>query len=92
LQAGSERKRVSLLRNELAWISRGAKARSTKQKARIDRFEQLSAQKSERRDERLEMESGATRLGRKVIELEKIAHGFGGSRLIGDFSYTFYYK
>ena len=88
LQAGSERKRVSLLRNELAWISRGAKARSTKQKARIDRFEQLSAQKSERRDERLEMESGATRLGRKVIELEKIAHGFGGSRLIGDFSYN----
>ena len=87
-QEGSERKRHNLLRNELAWIRRGAQARSTKQKARIERFEELSAQKTELATGKLEMEVGASRLGRKIIELTGISHGYGGSDLIRDFSYN----
>lgn len=83
----SERKRQNLLRNELAWIRRGAQARSTKQKARIERFEELSAQQVERRDGKLEMEVGSARLGRKIIELEHIHQAFGDRVLIRDFSY-----
>ncbi len=87
-QESSERKRQGLLRNELAWIRRGAQARSTKQKARIERFEQLSAQQTDRREVKLEMEVGATRLGRKIIELENICKSFDGKTLIRDFSYN----
>ena len=87
-QEGSERKRHNLLRNELAWIRRGAQARSTKQKARIERFEELSAQKTELVTGKLEMEVGASRLGRKIIELKGISHGYGGPDLIRDFSYN----
>jgi ATP-binding cassette subfamily F protein uup len=87
-EEGSERKRQNLLRNELEWIKRGAKARSTKQKARIDRFEQLSSQKPVAADAKLEIEAGAARLGRKIIELEKVGHKFNGPPLIQDFSYT----
>ena len=84
----SERKRQSLLRNELAWIRRGAQARSTKQKARIERFEELGAQQAERPGVKLEMEIGATRLGRKIVELENITQEFGERTLIRDFSYN----
>lgn len=87
-QASSERKRQNLFRNELAWIRRGAQARSTKQKARIERFEQLSAQLVDRRADKLDMEVGSTRLGRKIIELEHISHTFGDKALIRDFGYT----
>ncbi len=87
-QESSERKRLSLLRNELAWIRRGAQARSTKQKARIERFEQLSAQQAIRPDGKLEMEVGATRLGRKIIELENIHKAFGDKTVIRDYSYN----
>ena len=87
-QEGSERKRHNLLRNELAWIRRGAQARSTKQKARIERFEELSAQKTDLPTGKLEMEVGASRLGRKIIELTGISHGYGGPDLIRDFSYN----
>ncbi len=87
LQAGSERKRQNLLRNELAWIKRGARARTTKQKARIDRFERLSAQKSDFAVDKLEIEAGATRLGRKIIELAHISQTCGEKALIRDFSY-----
>lgn len=87
-EEGSERKRQNLLRNELEWIKRGARARSTKQKARIDRFEQLSSQKPVAADAKLEIEAGAARLGRKIIELEKVGHRFGSQPLIQDFSYT----
>jgi len=83
----SERKRQSLLRSELAWIRRGAQARSTKQKARIERFEQLSAQQVDRPGGKLDMEVGATRLGRKIVELEKINQEFGDKVLLRDFSY-----
>jgi ABC transport system ATP-binding/permease protein len=83
----SERKRQNLLRNELAWIRRGAQARSTKQKARIERFEELSAEQVDRPGGKLEMEVGATRLGRKIIELEHIHQAFGAKVVLRDFSY-----
>ncbi|HWR43021.1 ABC-F family ATP-binding cassette domain-containing protein [Sporomusa sp.] len=83
----SERKRQNILRNELAWIRRGAQARSTKQKARIERFEELSAQTPEAGNGQLEITVGASRLGRKTVELEHISHAFGGNILINDFNY-----
>ncbi|TLN14078.1 ABC-F family ATP-binding cassette domain-containing protein, partial [bacterium] len=84
----SEEKRLNLLRNELKWIKRGAKARTTKQKARIDRFEKLAADKPEVTSDKIEISVGASRLGKKVIALEHISKGFAGSKLIDDFSYT----
>ena len=87
LQENIERKRQSLLRTELAWIRRGAQARSTKQKARIERFEALSAQQSAQPDVKMEMEVGAARLGRKIIDLDHIVKNFEDRALIRDFSY-----
>ncbi|CVK21379.1 ABC-F family ATP-binding cassette domain-containing protein [Sporomusa sphaeroides] len=86
-QEASERKRQNILRNELAWIRRGAQARSTKQKARIERFEQLSAQTPDGRQGQIEITAGASRLGRKIIEMEHIGQAFEASTLINDFSY-----
>lgn len=86
LEAG-ERKRQSILRKELAWIRRGAKARTTKQKARIERFEQLSAQKTETAADQLEISVGSTRLGRKIVELENISKSFEDKAYIRNFSY-----
>ncbi|UOF91733.1 ABC-F family ATP-binding cassette domain-containing protein [Fodinisporobacter ferrooxydans] len=83
----SERKRANLLRRELAWIQRGAKARSTKQKARIDRFEKLQQQSYESGTTKIEISSVATRLGKKVFELERIEKSYDGKRLIQDFTY-----
>lgn len=85
--SASERKRQTLLTKELAWIRRGAKARSTKQKARIERFEKLSEQRSDISDDRLEISVGSSRLGRKIIELSNINKSFGGNQVIRDFSY-----
>ncbi|MGE5678491.1 MAG: ABC-F family ATP-binding cassette domain-containing protein [Pseudomonadota bacterium] len=85
--SASERKRQTLLTKELAWIRRGAKARSTKQKARIERFEKLSEQKTELNDDRLEISVGSSRLGRKIIELSHISKSFGNNQVIRDFSY-----
>ena len=87
-QESSELKRKNILRNELAWIRRGAQGRSTKQKARIERFENLSTEKSDLPAGKLEMEVGASRLGRKIIELKDICYGYGGEELISDFSYN----
>lgn len=87
-QEAGERKRQNLLRKELAWIKRGAKARSTKQKARIERFARLAAEKTEPGEEKLQITAGSSRLGRKIIELEHITQSFGGTVLIKDFSYN----
>lgn len=87
-QESSELKRQNILRNELAWIRRGAQGRSTKQKARIERFEQLSAQKSDLPTGKLEMEVGASRLGRKIIELKDVSYGYGEEELFRNFSYN----
>jgi ATP-binding cassette subfamily F protein uup len=83
----SERKRQSLFVKELAWISRGAKARTTKQKSRVDRFEKLSEQNTGSSEEKLEISVGSSRLGRKIIELSHISKSFGDNKVIDDFSY-----
>ncbi|WP_178021786.1 ABC-F family ATP-binding cassette domain-containing protein [uncultured Paenibacillus sp.] len=87
-EAASEQKRQNLLRNELAWIRRGAKARSTKQKARIERFEQLQAAKTEYKSDNLEISVASTRLGRKILEIEGLRKSIEGRLLIGELTYT----
>jgi ATP-binding cassette subfamily F protein uup len=87
LMQASERKRQNLLRNELEWIRRGAQARSTKQKARIERFEKLQEIDSPIQDDNVEIQVGASRLGRKIIELENIQKAYGENKVIDDFSY-----
>ena len=87
LEQASERKRQSLLRSELEWIRRGAQARSTKQKARIERFEKLQETEGPKQEENIEIGVGASRLGRKIIELENIEKAYEDKILIKDFSY-----
>lgn len=84
-----ERKRQSILRKELEWVKRGARARSTKQKARLERFEALSGQSAPRQEAKVEIGSVSSRLGKTTIELEHISKGYGGKKLIDDFSYIF---
>ncbi len=79
-------KKQSLLRKELAWIRKGARARSTKQKARIERFEKLEAEPRYSRGENLQMGSTASRLGKKTIILEDISQSYGEQDLIKDYS------
>lgn len=88
-EQSAELKRLNILRNELAWIKRGAKARTTKQKARIDRFHKLQEGKPEVNQDKLEISAGASRLGKKVIALEHVGKGYSGCRLVHDFSHTF---
>jgi ATP-binding cassette subfamily F protein uup len=83
----AEVKRQNLLRRELAWLRRGAKARSTKQKARIGRVEELQEQKGPSGNKDLDFAIGSTRLGKKVLELEHISKSYDGKNLINDFSY-----
>jgi ATP-binding cassette subfamily F protein uup len=87
MERATEKKRQNLLRKELAWIRRGAKARSTKQKARIDRFENLQSQNSDISSEKMDISTAHTRLGKKVIELTDIHKSYGDKNLINDFSY-----
>lgn len=85
----TERKRQSILRTELAWIQRGAQARSTKQKARIERYEQLRDAKAPETDSRVEIGSVASRMGKTTVELEHIQKAFSERTLINDFTYIF---
>lgn len=87
IESSNENKRCSLLKKELAWIRRGAKARTTKQKARIERFEKLSRSGTEINNDKLKIESLNTRLGKKVVELYDISKEFDGKVLIKNFSY-----
>ncbi len=87
MEQASEKKRQNLLRNELAWIRRGAQARSTKQKARIDRFNALKDIEAPKEDSSIEIKVGAARLGRKIIELNNVSKAFGELQVIKDFSY-----
>lgn len=87
LEKSSESKRQNLLRRELQWIKRGAKARSTKQKARIDRFNKLSEESIDLDDSSVDISTSFTRLGKKVIELKNISKSFGDKTLIKDFNY-----
>jgi len=86
-EAATEDKRQNLLRKELAWIRRGAKARSTKQKARIDRFEQLQDDKPQQKAGDMEMATLSARLGRKVLELDHVGKSMAGRLLINDLTY-----
>ncbi|MGM0883560.1 MAG: ABC-F family ATP-binding cassette domain-containing protein [Bacillota bacterium] len=86
-EAASESKRQNLLRNELAWIRRGAKARTTKQKARIDRFEALKADAPKQAGGKMDVSVASSRLGRKIVEIENVTKRFGSRTLIRDFSY-----
>ena len=85
----SERKRQSILRVELEWIKRGARARSTKQKAHIQRYEALRDMEGPKEVEKLQMGSVSSRLGNKTIELNNISKSYEGKSLISDFSYIF---
>lgn len=87
LELAGERKRQNLLRRELAWIRRGAQARSTKQKARIERFEEVSAIKAPELRGSVEISVGASRLGRKTIEINNVSMSYEGKKYVDDFSY-----
>lgn len=85
--AANESKRQNHLRRELAWLRRGAKARTTKQKARVDRVEDLQNQGSHSSSEKLDIALGSNRLGKKVIELKEVTKGYGDQPLIKEMDY-----
>ena len=85
----SERKRQSILRKEIEWMQRGARARSTKQKAHIQRYENLKNQTGIVQDEKIELSSIKSRMGKTTIELENISKAYDCKVLINDFSYNF---
>lgn len=89
MEAASERKRQSILRIELAWMQRGARARSTKQKGRIQRYEALRDMEGPKTDQQVELESISSRLGRTTVELDSICKAYGDRTLIRDFTYIF---
>ena len=89
MEQATERKRQSLLRVELEWMQRGARARSTKQKAHIERFETLRDQKGPEADQNVELDSVSSRLGRTTVELEDITKAYGDKVLMKDFTYIF---
>lgn len=89
MESASERKRQSILRVELEWIRRGARARSTKQKAHIQRYERLRDRQAPVQDAQVELSSVSTRLGKTTVELENICKAYGERKLINDFSYIF---
>lgn len=84
----TERKRQSLYRKELAWIQRGARARSTKAQFRVDRFEELKKPGYVPDQSKLEVSALSSRLGKKIVEIEKISKSFDGKVLVKDFSYN----
>ena len=88
LEASMEEKRQNLIRNELAWVRRGAKARTTKQKARLQRFDELVNRDVITADEKIDISVGSTRLGKKIIEIHHISKAFDGRILINDLDYT----
>ncbi len=85
----SDRKRQSILRVELEWVKRGARARSTKQKARLERYEELKNTEAPVKDGTVELSSVASRLGRTTVELENISKSYDNNILIKDFTYYF---
>lgn len=93
MEIASERKRQSILKKELAWISRGCQARSTKQQARIDRYEDMKESSRQARssldNQTLEMNSIGTRIGKKTIELNNISKQYEDKNLMKDFTYIF---
>lgn len=89
MEAATERKRQSILRGELEWVKRGARARSTKQKARLERYEEMKNQHGPQSDGQVSMSSITTRMGNTTIEIDGISKSYGGHTFIRDFSYIF---
>ena len=89
MQAATERKRQSILRVEIEWMQRGARARSTKQKAHIQRYEELAAQKGPAQEEALDISSVTTRMGKTTVELRHLCKSYGDKVLLNDFNYIF---
>lgn len=88
MKVASERKRQSLLRKELAWMKQGAKARSTKQRARIERYDELSSGGLNLNEDKLDISVATRRLGKKIIEVKDIEKSFGQKKIIDNFSFT----
>ena len=89
MAVASERKRQTILRTELAWMQRGARARSTKQKAHIQRYEALRDMDAPAFDKEVEMESISSRLGRTTVEVKDLCKAYGNKVLLKDFTYIF---
>ncbi len=87
--ASSQRKHQGVLRRELEWLKRGPKARSTKQKARIDRISEMQDKEFKQAQGKVDIDTPGRRIGKKVIELENIAKSYDGRTLFKDFSYEF---
>lgn len=87
MELASQRKRQSILRMELEWAKRGCRARTTKQKARLERLEALKAGKAPVTDQTVELDSVETRMGKKTIELHHVSKCFGEKKILDDFSY-----
>ncbi|TMN23874.1 ABC-F family ATP-binding cassette domain-containing protein [Lentibacillus cibarius] len=87
LERSYEQKHQNILKKEIAWLKRGPKARGTKQKARIDRVEQMKQKKYTTESRDVSFEAGSARLGKKVIELEDIAKSYDGKQVLQDFHF-----
>ena len=87
MELATERKRQSVLRMELEWAKRGCRARSTKQRARLERLEALKAGKAPVTDQNVELDSIGTRMGKKTIELHHVSKSYGEKKVIDDFDY-----
>lgn len=87
-QAASERKRQSILKKELAWMRQGIKARGTRSKGRVERYESLQNQEGIVAKDRVDMSSVSSRLGRKIIEMDNLSKAYGETKLFENFTYT----
>ena len=88
LESSMEDKRQNLIRNELKWVNRGARARTTKQKARLQRFDELVNREVIKEDEKIDISVASSRLGKKIIEIKNISKSFDGKKVIDDLEYT----
>lgn len=86
-ELATERKRQSVLRMELEWAKRGCRARTTKQKARLERLEELKNGKAPVKDQTVELDSVETRMGKKTVELHHVSKAFGEKKILNDFDY-----
>ena len=86
-EAASYRKVQSVLRTEIEWVRRGAQARSTKQKARLERFQEMQTMKAPEQDKQVEMDSVASIMGKKTLEIDHISKSYGNKKIISDFTY-----
>lgn len=89
MELAAERKRQSILRIELSWAARGCRARTTKQRARLERLEALKAGKAPEFDKAVELDSVETRMGKKTVELHGVSKSYGDRKIVEDFTYVF---